>query len=137
MTFITIIEYVFSPYPVYPECILDVSCWDPNFGLIEHFFMGNMGFFGMRSSFLTFFYTFEQVFSPFPVYPVCILGVFWMYSVGIPIFVQQSSNLWLIWFFSVHILDQKISLYSWLENQLILACLIGQKIACIFGWKKI
>ena len=75
MTFITIIEYVFSPYPVYPECILGVSCWDPNFGLIELFFMVNMGFFGVGKSFLTFIGTSEYVFYLYSVYSVCILGV--------------------------------------------------------------
>ena len=29
----------------------------------------------------------------------CIRSVFWVYSVGIPILVQLSSTLWLIWFF--------------------------------------
>ena len=35
-----------------------------------------LGFFGMRSSFLTFTTTVEKVFFPHPVYPVCILGIF-------------------------------------------------------------
>ena len=42
---------------------------------------------------MTFFTTFEYVFSPYPVYPVGILGVFWVYPVGIPILVQLSSTL--------------------------------------------
>ena len=59
LTFIGTSEYVFYLYSVYSVCILGVSCLDPNFGPIELYFTANMGFFGMRSSFLTFFYTFE------------------------------------------------------------------------------
>ena len=75
MTFITIIEYVFSLYPVYSECILGVSCWDPNFGLIELYFTAKMGFFGVGSSFMTVIGTSEYVFYLYSVYSVCILGV--------------------------------------------------------------
>ena len=76
MTFITTVEYVFSPYPVYPVGILGVSCWDPNFGSIELYFTVNMGFFRVGSSFMTFITIIEYVFSPYPVYPECILDVF-------------------------------------------------------------
>ena len=63
------------------------------FGPIELYFTAKMGFFGVGSSFMTFFTTFEYVFSPYPVYPVGILGVFWVYPVGIPFLVQLSSTL--------------------------------------------
>ena len=45
MTVIGTSEYVFYLYSVYSVCILGVSCWDPNFGLIELYF-GEKGFFG-------------------------------------------------------------------------------------------
>ena len=76
MTFVTTFNYAFSPYPVYPVSILGVFCWYPNFGPIELYFMANMGFFGVENYFLTFITTFEYVFSPYPVYLECILGVF-------------------------------------------------------------
>ena len=76
MTFFTTFEYVFSPYPVYPVGILGVSCLDPNFGPIELYFTANMGFFGLENYFLTFSGTIQYLFYPYPVYPVCILGVF-------------------------------------------------------------
>ena len=79
---------------MYFGCILGVSCWDPNFGPIELYFTGKMGFFGVGSSFMTFITIIEYVFSPYPVYPVGILGVFWVYPVGIPFLVQLSSTLW-------------------------------------------
>ena len=80
-------------------CILGVFCWDPNFGPIELYFTANMGFFGVGSSFMTFITTVEYVFSPYPVYPVGILAVFWVYPVGIPFLVQLSSTLLRIWGF--------------------------------------
>ena len=48
---------------------------------------------------MTFITTVEYVFSPYPVYPVGILGVFWVYPVGIPFLVQLSSTLQRIWGF--------------------------------------
>ena len=38
--------------------------------------MANMGFFGVENYFLTFSGTIQYLFYPYPVYPVCILGVF-------------------------------------------------------------
>ena len=75
LTFSSTFEYVFNPYPVYPVCILGVSCLDPNFGPIELYFTVNMFFFRVGSSFMTFITIIEYVFSPYPVYPECILGV--------------------------------------------------------------
>ena len=72
----------------------------PIFGPILLCNTANMGFFGVASSFMTFVTTFNYAFSPYPVYPVSILGVFWVYSDGIPILVQLSSTLRQIWFFS-------------------------------------
>ena len=43
---------------------------------IELYFMANMGFFGVENYFLTFSGTIQYLFYPYPVYPVCILGVF-------------------------------------------------------------
>ena len=77
-------EYVFYPYSVYSVCILGVFCWVPNFGPLELYVMANMGFFGVWSSFLTFLILLSRYFLRF----WCIRYVFWMYCVGIPIFVQ-------------------------------------------------
>ena len=61
--------------------------------------MANMFFFGVENYFSTITGTFEYVFYPYSVYSVCILSVFWVYSVGFPILVQLSSTLWRIWGF--------------------------------------
>ena len=79
---------------MYPVGILGVSCLDPNFGIIELFFMANMGFFGVETvekSFLTFIGTSEYVSY---LYYICILSVFsvfGMYSIWILTILMYPS----------------------------------------------
>ena len=88
LTFSGTIQYLFYPYPVYPVCILGVFCWDPNFGPIELYFMSNMVFFWVGSSFMTFSILFSRYFLRI----WCIRDVFWVYSGCIQLGSQFSSN---------------------------------------------
>ena len=96
-------EYVFYPYSVYPVSILGIfwvySDEIPILVQLSSTLWLIMVFFGVESYFSTITGTFEYVFYPYSVYSVCILGVFWVYSVGFPILVQLSSTLWRIWAF--------------------------------------
>ena len=91
---------------MYPVGILGVSCLDPNFGIIELFFMANMGFFGVETvekSFLTFIGTSEYVFYLHSFCIQCIRHVFYL----------DSNNI------------NVSQLLFWLENQLISSCILG------------
>ena len=121
---------MFSPFPVYPVSILGVF-WVYSDGIpilvqLSSTLRQIWGFLGWR----IIFWHSQVLFNIYFIRIQCIRYVFWVYSVGIPILVQLSSNLWLRCFFSVHILDKKISLYSWLENQPDSSLFKGQKI----GW---
>ena len=65
----------------------------PIFGPILLCNTANMGFFGVASSFMTFVTTFNYAFSPYPVYPVSILGVFCWYPNFGPIELYFMANM--------------------------------------------
>ena len=65
----------------------------PIFGPILLCNTANMGFFGVEISFMTFVTTFTYAFSPYPVYPVSILGVFCWYPNFGPIELYFMANM--------------------------------------------